>query len=55
MVEETLERFPSRERAAVKEVLEIDQESRAMAQQVLRTRSGSQIYIKLPARISDKA
>jgi 1-deoxy-D-xylulose-5-phosphate reductoisomerase len=41
VVEETLERVPNRQAGSVQEILEIDEQSRAAARQIVRERAGS--------------
>jgi 1-deoxy-D-xylulose-5-phosphate reductoisomerase len=41
VVEETLERVPNREPASIQEILEIDEQSRAVARNIVKERSGS--------------
>jgi 1-deoxy-D-xylulose-5-phosphate reductoisomerase len=47
VAQETLARVPGRQAASVEDVLEIDRESRAVAKEVARARSGAQTHVYL--------
>jgi 1-deoxy-D-xylulose 5-phosphate reductoisomerase len=45
-IEETLQRFPSREPRSVHEVLEIDRQSREAARKVIETRGATEAAVR---------